>query len=71
MLVAHAFGNLVRGLLVDELSQQFVGIREGSGGTLACGDVTIDGHEVASIGGFRQSLFEARVAGGTFAVEDA
>lgn len=51
MFEAHALGNLVGGLLVYEVCQDGVGIGEGSSGSLAGGDIGIDGHEVAGIGG--------------------
>ena len=71
MFVAHAFCNLVRGLLIDELCEQFVSVWEGGGWSLTRSDVTIDGDEVACIGGscLFQSLLETWIAGGTLTLE--
>ena len=49
MLKAHAFGNLVRGLLIDKLGKEFVGKGEGSGRSFACGNVAVDGDEVTCV----------------------
>ena len=72
MFETHALGNLVSGLLVDQLTQQFVSEGECSGRSLTSGDVTVDGEEVASLGGivFCQHTFETRIAGGTLALKN-
>ena len=51
MLETHAFGNLVGGLLVNQLGEQFVGVGEGSGRSLGGGDIAIDGDELGCVGG--------------------
>ena len=73
MLVPHALGYLVSRLLADQLGQQLVGEGEGSGRTLARGDVAVDGAEVTGIVGtiLGQRLLEAGIARGALAVEDA
>ena len=51
MFKAHTLGNLVGSLLVNQLSEQFVGVGESCCRTLGGGDVTIYGYQVACIAG--------------------
>ena len=73
MYKAHALGNLVGSLLVDQLGQQFIGEGEGGGGTLTCSDIAVDGDEVGGIGSLClfQCLLEAWIAGSLLAFQDA
>ena len=68
---AHALCDLVRGLFVDELREQFVSIRESGSWSFASSNITIDGDKVACISGacLFQRLLEARITGGFLAVE--
>jgi hypothetical protein len=67
MLEAHALCNLVRGLLVNELSEQFISIREGGCRALTSGDIAIDGDKGTGIRGacLFQGLLKARITGST------
>ena len=71
MFEAHALGDLVGGLLINQLGEQFVGVGEGGGRTLARGDVAIDGDEVARVDGILQGTLKTRIAGGLLPVEDS
>ena len=73
MLETHALGDLVADLGADQLTEQLVGVGEGGGGTLAGGDVAVDGDEVGGVlgTGTLQGLLEARLAGGTAALEQS
>ena len=67
---SHSLGNLVGCGLIGEVGQDGIGIREGSSRSFACGDIAIDGDEVACIVGRFQHPFETRIAGGLLAIEE-
>ena len=71
MNIAHALCDLVGGMLVDELSEQFVGVWESCSRTLTSGDIAINGNEIACISGacLFQCLLEAWITGGFLAIE--
>ena len=71
MFESHTLGYLVRGLLVDQLTQQFISEGEGSSRTLTRSDVSINRYEVARIFCVFQCLLEARITSGFLAVEDS
>ena len=71
MLEAHALCNLIRGFLINELSEQFISIREGGSRPLTSSDITIDGNKGTGIRGacLFQGLLKARITGGLLAIE--
>ena len=73
MLEPPAFSNLVGGLLIHKLREQFIGVWECCCRTFACYDVAIYGYEVARIvcPSLIESLFETWVAGSFLTVQYA
>ena len=69
MFITHAFCNLVGGSLVGEVSKDGIGIREGSCRAFACGDITINSDELASVISLFQQSFETRITSGFLAIE--
>ena len=69
MFESHTFGDLVGGGLISQVGQDGIGIREGSSRSFACGDVAIDGDEVACVVGRFQHPFETRIAGGLLTIK--
>ena len=70
MFETHAFCNLVRDAFAGKLTQQFVGVREGSSRTFTRRDSTVDCYEIARIFSFVECILKAWIAGGLLAVEN-
>ena len=67
---SHPFGDLVGCGLIGQVGQDGISIGECGSRSFACGDVSIDGDERASIVGRFQHPFETRISGGFFAIEE-